>query len=72
MIKKLIRAIPHLSIILSGMLLTLLVIDRINSAMNFINNNYTKIIIVLLCLLAVFQSIIQIIVMRHPPKRKKR
>lgn len=72
MMKKLIKAIPHISIILSGMLLTLLVIDRINSAMNFINNDYTKIIILILCLLTVFQSIIQIIAMRRLPKRRKR
>lgn len=72
MMKKLIKVIPHISIILSGMLLTLLVIDRINSAMNFINNDHTKIIILILCLLTVFQSIIQIIAMRRLPKRRKR
>jgi hypothetical protein len=36
------RVLPHLSIILSGMLLTFFIIDRVNTAMAFINNDITK------------------------------
>lgn len=40
--KKLLRLLPHLVIILGIALLTLLIIDQVNSAMNFINNDLTK------------------------------
>ena len=34
--------LPHLSIVLSGMLIVLLAIDRVNSAMVFIDHRITK------------------------------
>ena len=41
--------LPHLSIVLSGMLIVLLAIDRVNSAMIFIDNDLTKGIMWILC-----------------------
>ncbi len=43
------RIFPHLSIILSGMLLVLLAIDRVNSAMVFIDHDITKGLMWVLC-----------------------
>lgn len=40
--KRIMHLLPHLCIILSGMLLTFFIIDRFNTAMAFINNDITK------------------------------
>ena len=45
-------ALPHLLLILEGFLLTLLIIDIINPAMDFINNDTTKTIMMGTCILA--------------------
>ena len=41
--------LPHLSIVLSGMLIVLLAIDRVNSAMMFIDHRLTKGLMWVLC-----------------------
>lgn len=40
--------LPHISIILSVMLIVFLIIDSMNSAMNFLGNKQTKIILLVL------------------------
>ncbi|MBR4867170.1 MAG: hypothetical protein IKU11_10785, partial [Clostridia bacterium] len=45
--------LPHLSIILSGMLIVLLAIDRVNSAMVFIDHRITKGLMWILCIAAI-------------------
>ncbi len=44
MVKKL---IPHICIILSVMLLTFYVVDKFNPGMNFVGNNFFKMLLVL-------------------------
>lgn len=41
--------IPHISIVLSMMLVLFFILDKFNSAMAFINNNITKTLLVILC-----------------------
>ncbi len=53
--------VPHLMIVLSFILITLLVTDQFNRAMNFINNNITKGGLLVFAILAVFQSVLHII-----------
>jgi len=43
------EALPHLSIILSGMLIVLLAIDKVNSYMVFIDHRITKGLMLILC-----------------------
>ena len=50
--------LPHLTIILSVMILTFFVIDRFNEAMAFLNNDITKILTALLALLALILGIV--------------
>lgn len=39
---KLANLVPHFCIIVSGMMMVLLIIDKVNSNMNFIDNSITK------------------------------
>jgi predicted neutral ceramidase superfamily lipid hydrolase len=51
-------ALPHINIALGVVLLTLLVTDRYNRAMNFINNDITKGLLTVFCILVVIESVI--------------
>lgn len=66
------RLLPHLILILSLAMLVFLVIDKFNSAMMFIDNDITKGVMTVLCVLAVMNSVIQIInsFVRKPKNRK--
>ena len=44
------RVLPHLSLVISIMMLVLFVIDRVNEAMNFIGNDVFDILLLLYCL----------------------
>lgn len=54
MLKKI---LPHLCIIISFMMLTFFVIDQFNSAMAFINNDITKWLLAVYCVLVIATSI---------------
>lgn len=43
------KLLAHLDVVLSGMILVLLLIDRVNSAMQFIDNRITKGLLFALC-----------------------
>lgn len=51
------KYLPHAAIILSGMYLVFFLIDRVNSAMAFINNPITKRLILALCAIACLESV---------------
>lgn len=51
-------ALPHLNIALGLVMLTLLVTDRFNRAMNFVNNDITKFMMIGYCVLVIAESII--------------
>lgn len=51
------KLLPHAAIILSGMYFVFFFIDRVNTAMAFINNNITKRLLFALCVIAVVESI---------------
>lgn len=54
MIKKI---LPHILIILAVVLLVFLIIDQVNAAMAFVNNQGTKIIMMIFCVLVLGASI---------------
>lgn len=59
--------LSHAAIILSLMYLVLFVIDRINNAMEFINNDITKVLLVILAVIAIVNAEIALF-----SERKKR
>jgi uncharacterized integral membrane protein len=54
------RAIPHLSIVLSVMLLVLYCIDGVNSAMGFLRGNVFKTLLLLSILMSILSGTILI------------
>jgi hypothetical protein len=56
MLKIVIRLIPHLNIILSLLLLTLLILDKFNPGMNFAGGGFFQTLVVILCLSALFSA----------------
>lgn len=67
------RILPHACIIISGMILTLLIVDYYNPSMEFINNDITKGILLAFVILVVTLAISYIrIRMRALLKSKRR
>jgi hypothetical protein len=54
MLKKI---LPHICIIISVMMLTFYVIDQVNGAMNFINNNIFKSLLLVYCLAVIATAV---------------
>lgn len=46
------KIFPHIAIVLCNMYLVFYAIDRVNSAMAFINNSITKLLLVVLCIIS--------------------
>ena len=67
LIKKL---LPHAAIIISGMLLTFFVIDRVNKPMGFMTNEFHKVLTSILAVLCVYFSI-QIIAIQRRDERSE-
>ena len=65
MSKSLSRILPHLCIILSGVILVLVLIDKFNTQMNFIDNSITKNMLLVLSVLTVVCSIMLVSYQRH-------
>ena len=53
--------LPHITLILSLMLITFFVIDRFNEAMAFLNNDITKALVLVLSLICLFGSVCRIV-----------
>lgn len=63
------RILPHVAIVLSNMYIVFYLIDRVNSAMSFIDNKLTKALLVLLSLASTFNAALLI---RDAQKRAAR
>jgi hypothetical protein len=50
------RILPHVCIVLSLMLLTLVILDKYNPGMNFIGNSFFKVMLVILCIAALIEA----------------
>ncbi len=67
----LLKTLPaHLAVILSLMYLVLFVIDRINSAMEFINNDITKTLLAILALLSIANGLSLMLASRRRLKKQ--
>jgi hypothetical protein len=56
MLRKVFRLVPHVNIILSLLLLTLLILDKFNPGMNFAGGGFFRALLVILCLSALLSA----------------
>ncbi len=59
--KKISKLLPHVIFILSIMIATFLILDEFNPAMDFVNNNITKILLISFTFLSLINAIITIV-----------
>jgi len=62
------KLLAHLDVILAGMILVLLCIDRVNTAMRFIDNEITKGMLFGLCAVCLISGVV---LMVQPTRRRK-
>lgn len=63
--KSVAKTMPHISIILAGMLIVFFVIDRFNSAMGFLDNDGAKILLFVLSVTSIINSVLLITYQRR-------
>ena len=56
MLKKLERMLPHAVILICNMYIVFFLIDRVNQAMNFIDNGLTKGLLAIMCAIALYDA----------------
>lgn len=66
------KLLPHAAIIISAMYFVFFFIDRVNPAMAFINNDLTKILLCVLCVIAICNAIFVIRYNRARARRQQR
>ncbi len=54
------KVLPHLSIILAGMMLTFVVIDYFNNARGLVNNDATKALLLIFTIISIIVSVMLI------------
>ncbi|MBQ3575123.1 MAG: hypothetical protein IJA26_05610 [Clostridia bacterium] len=67
---RLFKLIEHAVIIISIMYFVFFIIDRVNSPMAFINNDITKMLLLILCILTIFNSVRLICLDRKEERRR--
>lgn len=63
--KSVAKTMPHISIILAGMLIVFFVIDRFNSAMGFLDNDGAKLLLFVLSVTSIINSVLLITYQRR-------
>ena len=64
--------LPHLCIVLSGMVIVFFIVNLLNEAMGFWENEATRILIVILCVLSIVQAVCWIAYLRKMKRRRQR
>ena len=70
MAKKIRYALYHVNMILAAMYIVFYFIDRVNSAMAFIDNDITKALLLIMSILTIFSSLTFVLAERERLKRK--
>lgn len=70
MAKKIRYALYHVNMILAAMYIVFYFIDRVNSAMAFIDNDITKALLLIMSVLTIFSSLTFVLAERERLKRK--
>ncbi len=63
--KRMVSLLSHACLILVLMLLVLLIVDRFNPVMGFINNDITKLMILALCLISATLAVCALLLRRR-------
>jgi hypothetical protein len=58
--KRLIRILPHITIILSAMFITLWILDKYNPLMNFLDSDMSNILLLIFCISAMITAIVMV------------
>lgn len=66
---KIRRMLPHLVILICNMYIVFFLIDRVNTAMNFIDNNLTKGLLLILCAAGISNAL-YLMRMERAPRRE--
>lgn len=72
MISGFLGMIPHAAILICNMYIVFFLIDRVNTAMCFIDNDITKYLLMVMCVISISTSINLIRVQRKADKAKAR
>lgn len=68
MLARIWQLLPHASILICNMYIVFYMIDRVNTAMCFIDNGLTKGLLVIMCLISILNSII--LIMRSQSRKR--
>jgi len=52
------KTLPHVAVVLSLMYVVFFIIDMLNQSMGFINNTYTKVIMLVLCMISIINAVL--------------
>lgn len=66
------KLLPHAAIVISAMYFVFFFIDRVNSAMAFINNDITKGLLFALCVISILNSVRLISIDRRTERARQR
>ena len=61
--------LPHLILVMSGMMVTFFIIDRVNEAMAFLNNDITKVLLLIFSVASATLAVLEIV--RQEKMRKE-
>jgi hypothetical protein len=67
--KRLIRIIPHITIILSAMFMTLWILDQYNPLMNFLDSDMSNILLLIFCISSMITAIVMVVLERKQYKK---
>ncbi|MDF2486837.1 MAG: hypothetical protein K0R46_3005 [Herbinix sp.] len=66
--KRIIRVLPHITIVLSAMFITLWILDQFNPMMNFIDSEISKILLIIFCIFSMITAIVLVAMERKQGK----
>lgn len=61
MMNRIVRILPHITIILSLMFITFWILDIYNPLMNFVNNSISHVLLLVFCIISLITSMISIV-----------
>ena len=70
--KLIIKILPHITFILSIMLITFLILDKFNPVMEFVNNNISNVLLFILGFSTLIESIYLIVINTKSGKKKEK
>lgn len=67
--KRIMRILPHITIILSAMFITLWILDKYNPLMNFLDSDLSNILLLILCAFSLVTAIVMVALERKLGKK---